>query len=164
MRRAAAAGLLGLAACVLLGGCGTATHLPAAPHVGAPALVTVAPRPAGVIAVWLPGLNAAGGPTSTRGGAAIAGRLAGDILTAPRFPPGTYSCPMDDASESRLAFRYAGTSAVQRVTVKLTGCPTITAPGRAARRTDPALVCDLASIAPSAIIERRMRIAEALVR
>jgi hypothetical protein len=112
-------------------------------------LVAVGPHSTGVVAVWVPGLNQRPcRAVITRVTKESAGLLAADILSAPKVPPGRFSCPMDDGTHVRLYFTYSGAAEPERVDVALTGCTDISAPDRAARRVTGQLARDLAPFAP----------------
>ena len=117
--------------------------------VGHP-LATVDPHPSAVTLVWLPGLNQRPCHSERASyGPQLAGRLADDVDRAPAFPPGAFSCPMDDGSSLDLYFAYPGTDRREYVRVDLTGCSAISAPGRAVRRSTEELHRDLAPLVPS---------------
>jgi hypothetical protein len=138
------------------GGCGVAGATGDGRVASKAPLVRVDPTPHGVVGVWLPGLNQR--PCEavlTRSGMDVATRLAADIAAAPAMSPGRYVCPHDDASAVELTFTYIWFGGPdphpgmgERATVKLSGCASITAPGRSARRLTDELRADLAAIAP----------------
>jgi hypothetical protein len=113
-------------------------------------LVSVDTHPTGVVAVWLPGMNQHPCRAAlTRGNADLARQLAADIRRAPKWPSGTYNCPMDDATGARLYFEQSGTTKAELVDVSLAGCSGIGAPGRSRRQLTDRLPHNLASIAPA---------------
>lgn len=112
-------------------------------------LVSVARHPSAVVVVWLPALGQEPCRTAlTRGDAATARRLAGDVMAASKFPSGTFNCPNDSGIGARLYFSHGGGTA-DLVELRLAGCRGISAPGRSAREMTTRLARDLAPIAPS---------------
>jgi hypothetical protein len=65
------------------------------------------------------------------------------------MPDGTYSCPADDAAGVRVYLSYAGQSD-EYVAINLTGCSTVSAPGRDSRWRTNAISRSLRSAAPKA--------------
>jgi len=112
--------------------------------------ITVNSSPSGVIALWLPGLDAPCTQALTRGNAQVAGALAADIQAAPTPAPGSHSCPADTGAGVRLYFRYGPNRPAERTDISLTGCEGISGPNRTGRGSTPALRRDLIPIAPSA--------------
>lgn len=108
---------------------------------------TSPPQPASVSVVWNPGMNRGHRhePVTT-GGAALAARLAHDVHTAVPFAPGVYNCPADFGRSARLTFTYADRT--ERVTVTLTGCPSLRIPGDRRRLQGGQVATDLAPITP----------------
>jgi hypothetical protein len=112
-------------------------------------LVGVDPHPAGVIAVWLPGMNEHPCRAAlTRGNSELARRLAKDIAKAPKWPSGAYNCPSDDGTRAELYFQQPEHAEAELVDVDLAGCKGLDAPGRVARQMTEEFSHDLASIAP----------------
>lgn len=119
----------------------TTTHLP---------LLWVRKHPTGLVAVWLPGLNAKHCVARrTTSGTHPAERAAAAIRQAAAFPPETLWCPNDDNARVRLYFTYAR-GGDEYADVALAGCRPIAAPGRAARWTDAAVTKALRAAAPAA--------------
>jgi hypothetical protein len=113
-------------------------------------LLWVRNHPTGLVAVWLPGLNAKHCVARrTSSGARLAQRVATAIRQAAPFPPETLWCPRDDNAKVRLYFTYARGGA-EFAEVALAGCRPIAAPGRAARWTDAAVTKALRPAAPTA--------------
>jgi hypothetical protein len=105
--------------------------------------------PSGAVLEWRPGLNSAtcrARLTTVRADAAR--RLAADADAAGRFPNGTFNCPGGDDGGVLAYFSYPGNGRTELVTFDLSGCPMISAPGRASRVLSPAVAADLRSLAP----------------
>jgi hypothetical protein len=131
-------------ACVVAG----ASQSPSGQH-GA-GLVWVRAHPTGVVAIWLPGVNA--NPCRARrttSAAGLAGSIAAALRAAPAQPPGAYPCPYDDGTKVQLYFTYAqGQDEYAEVT--LSGCSVVAAPQRAARWSTTRLQRQLKKAAPKA--------------
>jgi hypothetical protein len=123
-------------------------------RVGGGQLVGVDSHPRAVALVWYPGLNDDECKVRrTAGGTAVARRLAADIRSSPE-DTGISNCPDDDGSVVSLYFTVDTEARPQRVDVRPSGCSTILAPHRRARRATPQLILDLARVAPSSWRER----------
>lgn len=95
-------------------------------------------HPTGVVAIWIPGLNAKHCVARrTKNGASLAQRISTAIRHAKAFPTEPLPCPFDDRSSVRLYLTY-GSGGDEYAEVSLDGCRPITAPGRAARWGDSA--------------------------
>jgi hypothetical protein len=113
-------------------------------------LLWVRAHPTGLVAIWLPGLNAKHCVARrTTSGGHLAQRVAGAIRQSAPFPPETLWCPNDDGAQVRLYFQFAK-GRDQYADVALGGCRPIAAPGRAARWTDAAVTKALRHAAPVA--------------
>jgi hypothetical protein len=110
--------------------------------------VTVDPNPSGAIAIWLPGLDRNTCPVRVIVDPAQAVRLAADVRSAPKIPPGVYNCPADFGVGVDLYFAYAGRAQAQLVSINLSGCTGIGAPGREGRQLPDAARAELATLAP----------------
>lgn len=110
--------------------------------------VTVDLYAGSVTAVWLPGLTGRCAPDVTHGGRSTASALASDIRAAPPPPSGVFHCPADTRHGVSLYFSYGRGHADERVDVDLTGCGTLTAPGRSPRTLPAHLRRDLVPITP----------------
>jgi hypothetical protein len=115
--------------------------------VGANGLVYVDPKPRRVVAIWLPSENASNCmAVRTNDNTLPATRIAAAVEGAPAMPRGIF-CPRDDGSAVRLYLTY-DSGVDEYVNVELSGCHTVSAPGRMARETTPALTTALRKIAP----------------
>ena len=104
--------------------------------------------PSGVVFVWVPGLNQRPCRADlVRGGPRIARGLAAAIDTAPEVTPGSSACGAADAAEADLYFLYPGRPAEQS-RVRLSGCESVDAPGRAPRQLSDDLAAALRPLAP----------------
>lgn len=170
--RAAAAGLL----CVVVSACTGSTPTAGAPvHVVVPTraparaggggcsvgqgasdtstaahgLVDVDPSPTGVVVLWIPGANQRPCRAElTRGGPGVARALAAAVDTSPAIPSGPSACGADDSSGADLYFQYPDAPG-ELVSVGLTGCPEIDAPGRMGRQLSDEVAVALKPLAPS---------------
>jgi hypothetical protein len=112
-------------------------------------LVTVDPKPTGVTAAWVPGLNKPCHPAKTEGNAELAASLAAAVAAAKAAPAST-SCPTDSGAGVLLYFSYQGEAKSEYVAVRFDGCRFIGAPGRDGRRPSADLDRSLLQIAPPA--------------
>lgn len=130
------------------GSCITNAKLPSGGSVGSRNLVWLRSHPTGVIIVWTPGLNATKCVARrTVGSEALAEKIAGAVQRAKAEPRGLF-CPRDDGSGVQIYTRYAdGRDEYARV--ELTGCSTISAPGRASREDTSRLRQALGAAAPN---------------
>jgi hypothetical protein len=111
-------------------------------------LVWLRRHPAGVVMIWIPGMNAKHCQARrTVGHHRRAGRLARAIDRAPRVSKGTYNCPNDDLTEVDLYFTYR-TGGDEFVDVPLAGCRFLSAPDRAARAATQVINHQLKRAAP----------------
>ena len=101
-------------------------------------VVWVDRHPTGGRALWLPGANARRCRARlTVLSAGQAADFARAVEQAPPFPPVATSCPMDDGSGVTVYLTYRGRSKAEVVRVGLTGCVSVSAPGRAERELTP---------------------------
>jgi hypothetical protein len=99
------------------------------------------------VAIWLPSENASNCmAVRTNDDTLPATRIAAAVEDAPAMPRGIF-CPRDDGSAVRLYLTY-DSGVDEYVNVELSGCHTVSAPGRMPRETTPALVTALRKIAP----------------
>lgn len=111
--------------------------------------VSVDPSPSSVTAIWWPGLISRTCRTvTTHASAALAKELAGDVRSAPALPRGPIACPASLGVAVDLYFAVG--AKLEFVDVLLTGCPSISAPGRTGRAMSPELAADLVALAPRA--------------
>jgi hypothetical protein len=112
-----------------------------------PGLVWVNPKPRRVVAIWLPSENASNcTAVRTNDNTPYATRIAAAIEKAPAMPRGIF-CPRDDGSAVRIYLTY-DSGVDEYVNVELSGCHTVSAPGRSPRETTPALISALRRIVP----------------
>lgn len=131
------------------GSCNVSGAQPGGSTVGADNLVWVRSQPTGAVALWLPGRNAKHCVARrTVIDSARAGKLAAALRHSKAFPRGVF-CPLDDGSSARLYFTYAN-GHDEYAGDELTGCRTLSAPGRSARETSTAFHDALAPVAPAA--------------
>ncbi|HVW79700.1 MAG TPA: hypothetical protein VHB69_02010 [Mycobacteriales bacterium] len=110
-------------------------------------LVWVNPKPRRVVAIWLPGENAGSCvAVRTNDNAEKAQPIAAAIEGAPAMPRGLF-CPLDDGSAVRVYLMY-DSGVDQYVNIELSGCHSVSAPGRYPRETSSALTSALRQIAP----------------
>ncbi|HWC33234.1 MAG TPA: hypothetical protein VG650_00275 [Mycobacteriales bacterium] len=115
-------------------------------------LLWVRAHPTGLVAVWIPGLNATGKHCAARrttDGAALAQRVAVAIRHTKAFPSEPLPCPYDDNTQVRLYFTYDH-GGDEYADVSLAGCRPISAPARASRWSDTAVEKPLHDAAPAA--------------
>lgn len=129
-RRLPVAATLGCAAVVALAGCAAAGATPTDPPAVRTAPAGPIPASAGVVTLSENlGLNAHGKrppAPATINSKAIAGQLAALIDAQKPFPPGRYSCPMDDGQSVTLTFRDSpGGPVVATATLATSGCQAI---------------------------------------
>lgn len=100
-----------------------------------------------VVSVWLPSENT-GHCVAVRkmDTASYADAIAAAIEHAPPMPRGIF-CPRDDGSAVRIYLGY-NSGVQQYANVELSGCHTVSAPGRAPREVTPALTRALRHIVP----------------
>lgn len=111
-------------------------------------LATADANPTGLVSTWLPGMNSHTCKAETvSSGPDVASTIANEIRQAPQPYPGIRSCPMDDNTAVELVFSYASRKP-EVIYVTLTGCASITAPGRSPRDMTEALRTELSAIAP----------------
>lgn len=91
-------------------------------------------RPWGVVATWLPGIDARSCRTArTEGGPGAAGSLAAAIDRARPVATGSYSCPAGFGTAVELTFLRSDGQRAAEVYATLTGCAWLSANGDASR-------------------------------
>ncbi|MGN6472158.1 MAG: hypothetical protein ACTHK4_00725 [Mycobacteriales bacterium] len=113
-------------------------------------LVWVHAAPTGMVAIWLPGLNAKHCVARrTVSGATLAGHVASAIRRAAAFPNGALPCPYSDGAAVEVYLRYDNQPDEYAV-VTLNGCRAVGAPSRHARWSTTKLEHALGHAAPKA--------------
>jgi hypothetical protein len=95
--------------------------------------VWVDPDPSDVVALWLPGMNVQPcRSVVTRLGAARARELAAAVRSSKAADTsGARNCPADDGASVTMFFTYPHQATAEVARLSLSGCPALTAPGRA---------------------------------
>jgi hypothetical protein len=113
-------------------------------------LIWVHAKPASMVAIWLPGLNAKRCVARrTVSGPTLSSRVAAAIRQAPTFPNGALPCPYSDGAAVQLYLRYNDRPDEYAV-VTLNGCRAVGAPSRHARWSTTKLQRALSHAAPRA--------------